>query len=114
MKSLLSALQFLTIIPVKIKHVQEKQIARALIYFPIFGLFLGLIFLVFERMLYILNFGQFSINTILVVLLIIPPVRIISRTTKIVFWAILHKYYLGCPADYSNRWNTFRRLERYR
>ena len=71
MKSLLSALQFLTIIPVKIKHVQEKQIARALIYFPIIGLFLGLILLVFERMLYILNFGQFSINTILVVLLII-------------------------------------------
>lgn len=71
MKSLLSALRFLTVIPVKIKEVRENEIAKAFIYFPVTGLFLGLILSAFERLFYILNFGQFSISVILVILLAI-------------------------------------------
>lgn len=71
MSNLLFALQFLTIIPVKIGHIDEKKIAGALIYFPVVGLLLGLILSGTDRLLSILRFEQFIINIILVVLLII-------------------------------------------
>lgn len=41
MTSFLLALQFLTIIPFRIRGVSDKKIARSLIYFPIAGLFIG-------------------------------------------------------------------------
>lgn len=71
MRSFLLALQFLTIIPVKMKDVEEKKIPGALIYFPLIGLLLGLVLAGMDKLLFILNFEQFIINTILVVLLIV-------------------------------------------
>ena len=43
MKRFLIALQFLTILPIKIKsEIKEKDFGRSLIYFPIVGIFIGL------------------------------------------------------------------------
>jgi adenosylcobinamide-GDP ribazoletransferase len=70
MKNLLLALQFLTVIPVKIKNIDESKIPEALIYFPFVGLFLGLILLGINNLLSILSFEPFLINIILVILLI--------------------------------------------
>lgn len=69
MVSFLLALQFLTIIPVKIKHINEKQISESMVYFPFVGVLLGLILAVSDKLLYLLNLGTFTINTILVILL---------------------------------------------
>jgi len=71
MKSLLLALQFLTIIPVKIKDVDDNKMATALTYFPIIGLLLGLILIGANNFLIFLGIKQFSINIILIILLII-------------------------------------------
>lgn len=70
MISFLLALQFLTIIPVKIKQISGKKIAESMIYFPLVGLLLGLALVGINNLLYALNFPQLSINTILVILLI--------------------------------------------
>ena len=43
MASFLLALQFLTIIPIKIKQVDDKKIAASMVYFPLIGLFLGIL-----------------------------------------------------------------------
>lgn len=43
MKHLLIALQFLTILPTKIKEIGEKDFGKSLLYFPVIGLFIGLI-----------------------------------------------------------------------
>ncbi len=69
MTSLLLALQFLTIIPVKIRNINERKIANSMIYFPLAGLLLGLILTGANYFLSWLNFEPFLINTILVVLL---------------------------------------------
>ncbi|MBU4311807.1 MAG: adenosylcobinamide-GDP ribazoletransferase [Candidatus Omnitrophica bacterium] len=71
MKSFLLALQFLTIIPVRIKHIDDKKISSAITYFPLVGLFLGLILTGADRFLSFLGLEEFFINIILVVLLII-------------------------------------------
>lgn len=71
MKSFLIALQFLTIILVRLKHVDEKKIADSTAYFPLVGLLLGLILTGADRFLSFLGFEQFFISVILVVLLII-------------------------------------------
>lgn len=72
MKSFLSALQFLTIIPIKIKNMKESYLSRSLIYFPIIGLILGLILVSINKLLLLfLNFTEFSLSIILVVSLII-------------------------------------------
>lgn len=71
MKSFLLALQFLTIIPVKIKHVDERKIADSIVYFPLVGLLLGLILTGANRFSSFLGLEEFFINIILVVLLII-------------------------------------------
>ncbi len=71
MKSFLLALQFLTIIPVKIKHINDKRIAQSMIYFPLVGLFLGLILVAINYLSYILGFARLSIDIILVIFLII-------------------------------------------
>jgi len=71
MKSFYSAIQFLTIIPVKVGHADEKKLPKAMIYFPLVGLLLGLVLAGTGYLLAGLNFDDFTINTILVVLLII-------------------------------------------
>jgi adenosylcobinamide-GDP ribazoletransferase len=43
MNEFLLAVQFLTIIPVKVKRYQQKYMGRALIYFPLVGLLLGVV-----------------------------------------------------------------------
>ncbi|HAJ56243.1 MAG TPA: adenosylcobinamide-GDP ribazoletransferase [Candidatus Omnitrophica bacterium] len=43
MNKLLLALQFLSIIPIRIKSIQPKEINRCLIYFPVVGLLIGLL-----------------------------------------------------------------------
>lgn len=70
-KSFLLALQFLSIIPLKIKNVDDKSIARSLIYFPLAGLFLGLLLAGTLKVLLILHFPALSMSIILVVSLVI-------------------------------------------
>lgn len=70
MASFLLALQFLTIIPAKIRNINEKKISTSMIYFPLIGLLLGLILVGVNCLLSFLNFEPFFINIILVVLLI--------------------------------------------
>jgi adenosylcobinamide-GDP ribazoletransferase len=67
MKDFLIALQFLTIIPLKINHINEKKISNSMIYFPVVGLLLGLVLAGVNNLLYNLNFQQLSINIILVI-----------------------------------------------
>jgi len=69
MKNFLIALQFLTIIPVRINEIDEKKVSSS--YFPLVGLLLGLILIGTNRFLWFLGFEQFFINIILVILLII-------------------------------------------
>ena len=70
MKDFLIALQFLTIIPLKINHIDEKKISNSMIYFPVVGLLLGLVLAGVNNLLYNLNFQQLSVNIILVISLI--------------------------------------------
>lgn len=71
MKDFLIALQFLTITPIKIRSIDEKNMPGALPYFPLVGLLLGLILIGIDSFLLFLKFEQFYINIILVVSLII-------------------------------------------
>jgi adenosylcobinamide-GDP ribazoletransferase len=71
MKSFLLALQFLTIIPVKIKEISEKEMAGAMMYFPFVGMFIGLALSGINALLMSLNFPSFVVNLILVIALII-------------------------------------------
>lgn len=64
MSGLISALQFLTAIPIKIKR---ERLAGAPVWFPIVGLFLGLILVGLNRISGVLNFDNFSIAVFLVV-----------------------------------------------
>ena len=68
---ILLALQFLTIIPIKIAKVDDKSIARSLIYYPLIGLLLGAILVAGLALLLVLNFLMMPVSIILVVLLII-------------------------------------------
>ncbi len=69
MSSFLLALQFLTIVPLKIKEVSEKKIAGAMIYFPFVGLLLGLALSGINTLLLILNLSPLAVNIILAVTL---------------------------------------------
>lgn len=71
MQYFLLALQFLTIIPLKIKHIQEKKFANALIFFPVVGLCLGALFLGITRAAYLLNRGYNALDAVFVVALIV-------------------------------------------
>lgn len=71
MSSFLLAIQFLTIVPLKIKGASEKKIAGSMIYFPVVGLLLGLFLLGINNLLFMLNFSPVTINIILAVALII-------------------------------------------
>lgn len=71
MISFLLALQFLTIVPLKIKRVSDKRIAGAMAYFPIIGLLLGLFLSAINALLLSLNFSPLATDIILVIILII-------------------------------------------
>ncbi len=70
-KRFLLALQFLTIIPLKFQFVKEKEIQESVIYFPLVGLFLGLILTAVGYSLSFINFTPILLNVILVILIII-------------------------------------------
>ncbi|MFA5096953.1 MAG: adenosylcobinamide-GDP ribazoletransferase [Candidatus Omnitrophota bacterium] len=67
MNSFLLALQFLTVIPLRIKDVDERKISRAAGYFPLVGLLLGLILVGINSCLSILHFPGFAAAIILIV-----------------------------------------------
>ena len=67
----LLALQFLTIIPIKVKDVFDKSLARSLIYYPFVGLFLGLLLVGLFKLLLFLNFPFIASSIILIVTLVI-------------------------------------------
>ncbi|MFA4989338.1 MAG: adenosylcobinamide-GDP ribazoletransferase [Candidatus Omnitrophota bacterium] len=69
MNSFLLAVQFLTIIPLKIKEVTEEKLARATLYFPLVSLLIGLALAQINLVLLILNFPSFTISIILIVFL---------------------------------------------
>jgi adenosylcobinamide-GDP ribazoletransferase len=71
MSSFLLAVQFLTTLPLKIINFSDKEMAWALVYFPVVGLFLGLILLGLNTLLAILGISPAATNIILVILLII-------------------------------------------
>lgn len=71
MKSFLLALQFLTIIPAKIKNVAPGEMARAVVCFPAIGLLLGLVLWSTSHLCAIARFDPISSSIILVVILII-------------------------------------------
>ena len=64
------ALQFLTIIPIKIKSADDEEIAGSLIYFPIAGLFIGLALAGINGLLGLLNFPRLATDAVLIVSLI--------------------------------------------
>lgn len=71
MKNLLIAMQFLTIIPLKIKSVDEKDLSASLAYFPLVGVLLGLFLVGINNVLSILNFQEIILNILLVVSLLV-------------------------------------------
>jgi len=70
MNSFLLALQFLTVVPLKIKDVDDKKLAAAAAYFPLVGLLIGLALSGINFILSILHFPSFTLSVILVVVLI--------------------------------------------
>ncbi|MDD5518975.1 MAG: adenosylcobinamide-GDP ribazoletransferase [Candidatus Omnitrophica bacterium] len=71
MSSFLLALQFLTVLPLKVKQFNEKRMAWSLVFFPVVGLFLGLILVVLNMLLSALGILPAVVNIILVIALII-------------------------------------------
>ena len=71
MTAFLLALQFLTIIPLKVKAVDEGRLARSLIFFPLAGLTIGLILTGVSSLLLIMQFSGLILGTIIVVALVI-------------------------------------------
>jgi adenosylcobinamide-GDP ribazoletransferase len=71
MDSFLLALQFLTIIPIKIKQLTKKTIANAITFFPLAGLLLGAVLAVADYLLGLFLAQQLFINVILVILLVV-------------------------------------------
>lgn len=69
MTSLLLAIQFLTVIPLKIRDVNERKLAYALVYFPLAGLLIGLILAGLSTALFSLHFYEFTVAAVLVVAL---------------------------------------------
>lgn len=70
MKSLLLAFQFLTIIPIRIKQIDNKKMAWGMFWFPVVGLFIGLVLVGANHILSFLNIEQFISAIILIVLLV--------------------------------------------
>lgn len=70
MNSFFLAIQFLTIIPLKIKEASEQSLAKATAYFPLVGLLIGLALSEINLGLFILNFPSLTASIILIVSLI--------------------------------------------
>ncbi|MEW5757997.1 MAG: adenosylcobinamide-GDP ribazoletransferase [Candidatus Omnitrophota bacterium] len=71
MKEFLLALQFLTIIPIRLKTISEKNIVNSLICFPLVGLLIGLILSCLNNFLNFLHFGTLASAVFLVISLVI-------------------------------------------
>jgi adenosylcobinamide-GDP ribazoletransferase len=71
MKKLLLALQFLTIIPIKISRVEEREISGSAIYFPLAGLLLGLLLAGLNNLMASLGSSAMATSAIVVVTSII-------------------------------------------
>ncbi|MDD2751588.1 MAG: adenosylcobinamide-GDP ribazoletransferase [Candidatus Omnitrophica bacterium] len=71
MTAFLVAVQFLTILPVKLEEISQKNFSRSMIYFPVVGLLLGSILFALNSLFYFLDFSRISIDIILVVSLIV-------------------------------------------
>ena len=71
MKSLLLALQFLTIIPVKVKNFEERKLVISMMFFPVIGFFIALLLAAVNNLFLSLGFGNFVTNIILVVTLVV-------------------------------------------
>ncbi len=69
MKSFLLAIQFLTVIPLKIKQLNGQNLAKASAYFPLAGLLIGLILSALSLLLSYLDIPALSASIILVVVL---------------------------------------------
>jgi adenosylcobinamide-GDP ribazoletransferase len=71
MTSFLLSLQFLTIIPVRIRHFDERKMARSAVFFPVVGCILGIFLsLIYETCLRC-GFSPLASSTVCVVVLII-------------------------------------------
>jgi len=68
--SFLLALQFLTVIPLRVKDASEQKIAGSMVFFPLIGLFLGLFLWGTNSLLSFFNFPFLALNVITVVVLI--------------------------------------------
>jgi adenosylcobinamide-GDP ribazoletransferase len=71
MKSFLLALQFLTIIPVRIDRPAAKEFGRAIACFPIVGLLLGSVLVAANHLLLLARLDPLASNAILIVLLVV-------------------------------------------
>ena len=71
MASFLLALQFLTVIPLKIKRVDEKRIVSSMIYFPLIGMLLGAVLVALNYFSSLLSLPLIAVNIILVISLAI-------------------------------------------
>jgi len=69
MNIFLLALQFLTVLPVKIKKLTDKDIAYSMIFFPVVGGLIGLGIAGLDSLLYNLNLPSLAANVILVIAL---------------------------------------------
>lgn len=69
MKSFLAALQFLTIAPIRLKNIAPGQMARAVAYFPLAGLLLGVVLWAVNYFMASVQFEPLLSNVILVALL---------------------------------------------
>lgn len=70
MKNFLSALRFLTIIPARIGSARPEDMGAALVYFPVIGLFLGLLLVVVSSVCTMLALPQLTVSIIVVTALI--------------------------------------------
>jgi len=70
MRGFLLALQFLTIIPVRIKHVDAKKISASIIWFSFVGLLLGFILSATADLWHYLKFPALATDILTVVLLV--------------------------------------------
>ncbi len=69
--SFLLALQFLTVIPLKLKDAGAQRMAGSMVFFPLIGLLLGLFLAGVNVLLSFLNFPSLTLNVIIVVVLIV-------------------------------------------
>jgi len=71
MISFLLAVQFLTVLPIKIKEFSEEKVSWALVYFPVVGLLLGFLLFSLYYLLFNLGFSVLVTSVFLVIALII-------------------------------------------